>query len=85
MNIWKLEGISLKRGADPDLIFQLDTASGVIDLWELYEPVIETIRKRIEVPLHMKPLEYLHNEAKKRHPEIRRPQYEMDNPRFKST
>lgn len=80
MSIWRLAGLSLKREGDPDLIFQLYPASGVIDLWKLYEPVVEAIRKRIDDPTYMEPLEYFYNEAKKRFSETRESRREMINP-----
>ncbi|WP_455279326.1 DUF4760 domain-containing protein, partial [[Eubacterium] cellulosolvens] len=71
MATYNLAGISLKRGVDPDLIFQLYNPNAVNQLWELYEPVVKGIREANNFPLFLEPLEYLYNEAKKRQPEIR--------------
>lgn len=84
MTVYNLAEISLERGADPDLIFQLYPSMAIINLWELYEPVTKHYRKLWNYPLFMEPFEYLYNEAKKRHPEVNRGEPEMDTPRFKN-
>ena len=84
MATYNLAGISLKRGADPDLIFLLYPPNAVITLWEQYKPVVENIRENSNYPLFMEPMEFLSNEAKKRvSVEIGRYKVEMDSPRFK--
>ena len=70
---YNLAGISLKRGADPDLIFQLYREGNIINLWEKYEPVTKWYRQLTNNPSHREPFEYLYNEARKRHQEIRSP------------
>jgi hypothetical protein len=84
MATYNLAGISLKRGADPDLIFLLYPPIAVVNLWEQYKPVVEDIRKQGNYPLFMEPLEFLSSEAMKRvSVEITRTKVEMDSPRFK--
>jgi hypothetical protein len=68
---YNLAGVSLKRGADPDLIFQLYRTGSIIQLWEMYEPMTKWWRERTNDPSFREPFEYLYNEAKKRRPEIR--------------
>lgn len=77
-------GISLKRGADPDLIFQLYSANSTLGLWELYEPVIKHIRGSNNNSQWMESFEYLYNEARKRLPQFRRSLFDLDTPRFKN-
>jgi hypothetical protein len=84
LGIWNLAGISLKRGADPDLIFQMYNPSGIILLWELYEPIIKWVRKASNDPIAYESLEYFYNEAKERFSETQRPKVELDTTRFKS-
>jgi hypothetical protein len=59
MSTYNLAGISLQRGIDPDLIFNMYPPTGVILLWEQYEPIIEVTRKGIKDPLYWEPFEYL--------------------------
>jgi len=64
---YNLAGISLMRGADPNLIFELYRANSIIILWERFLPITKSYRERTKDPSHRKPFEYLYNEAKKRH------------------
>jgi hypothetical protein len=67
-----MAGILLKQGADPDIIFELYPHGAVINLWELYEPIVEHMKVKSKNPMRLDNLEYLYNEAKKRRPEIGR-------------
>lgn len=67
---YNLAGISLKRGADLDLIFQLYRVGSIINFWEKFEPMTKHWRERTNDPSFRKPFEYLYNEAKKRHIKI---------------
>lgn len=66
MGVWRLAGASLKRGVNPDLIFQLYNPNTVCKLWEQYEPVIKSRRERLNNPVLWENLEFLYSEAKKR-------------------
>ena len=68
--VYNMAGISLRRGADPDLIFQLYRESSIINLWEKFEPLTKSWRKSTNNPLFREPFEFLYKEAKKRYPEI---------------
>jgi len=67
---YNLAGISLKRGADPDLIFQLYRENSIVILWERFLPITKWYRERTNDQSHREPFEYLYNEAKKRHQTI---------------
>ena len=66
MGVWRLAGVSLKRGADPDLIFELYQPDTVIRMWEQYEPVIKERRESLNNPILWESLEFLYKEARKR-------------------
>jgi len=68
---YNLVGISLKRGADPDLIFQLYIPDTIIHIWELYEPITKMFREATNNPSFREPFEYLYTEAKNRQPQIK--------------
>jgi len=70
MRIYNLAGLYLKEGTDPNLIFELYPASAVINLWELFEPIIKVRREQSNEPQRYEPLELLYKEAKSRYPEI---------------
>jgi len=70
MRLYNLAGLYLKEGADPDLIFELYPAVAILNLWELFEPVIIDRRDRVNDPNRLGPLEHLYTEAKKRYPDI---------------
>jgi hypothetical protein len=70
-SVYNMAGISLKRGADPDLVFQLYSPNSTIALWEKFEPMTKRHRERTNNPLHREPFEFLYNEAKKRNPELK--------------
>jgi hypothetical protein len=72
MRVYNLAGLYLREGADPDLIFELYPPVAVINLWELFEPIIQGRRERSNDPGVLRPLELLYREAKSRFPEIRR-------------
>jgi hypothetical protein len=72
MRVYNLAGLYLKEGADPDLIFELYPASAVINLWELFEPIIHGRREWNNDPGRLKPLELLYTEAKSRFPDVLR-------------
>ena len=80
---YNIAGISMKKGADPDLIFQLYPRGSSINLWEKYLPMTKRYRETTTNPLHGEHFEFLYKEARKRHPEIQRAEVEMDTPRFK--
>ncbi len=70
MSIYNLVGILLQEEeADPELIFQLYPPHVIIRLWENFEPVIQGLRGKTH-PEHLKPFEFLYNEAKKKYPDI---------------
>jgi hypothetical protein len=65
---YTLAGVLLKQGADPDIIFELYPDGAVINLFELYEPIVGHMKSKKSWSLDN--LEYLYTEAKKRRPEI---------------
>ncbi len=71
MRIFSTAGMLLRENMDnADLIFQLYPATGVIGLWEQFEPIIYDIRKTRNSPTHLEGFEFLYREAKKRYPDI---------------
>jgi len=73
--LYGLAGLFLREGANPDLIFTLYPDGAVINLWELYEPVVQHIRERTNNPKRLTDLEFLYTEAKKRRPELHLTKY----------
>jgi len=67
---YQMAGILLKQGADPDIIFELYPDGAVINLWELFEPIMEHMKVKSKNRMRLDNLEYLYSEAKKRRPEI---------------
>lgn len=67
---YEIAGIMLKHGADPDIIFELYPEGAVINLWELFEPIVEHMRIMFKNPTRQDILEYLYSEAKKRRPDL---------------
>jgi len=65
---YQLAGLLLKQGADPDIIFELYPDGAVINLFELYEPVVEYMKS--EKSWNFENLENLYSMAKKRRPDI---------------
>ena len=65
---YQLAGLLLKQGADPDIIFELYPDGAVINLFELYEPVVEYLKS--EKAWNFENLENLYTAAKKRRPDI---------------
>jgi hypothetical protein len=71
-SVFNFAGLLLKEeGTDPDLIFQLYAPPAIIGFWERHELVIKEVRVRFNYPSYWEPFEYLYNEAKRRHPEIK--------------
>ena len=69
-----LNGVGLllqKNAMDPDLLFSVYTPNMILWTWEKCSPVIEVWREAANYPGMFAQLEYLYNEAKKRHPEVR--------------
>jgi hypothetical protein len=65
---YQLAGLLLKQGADSDIIFELYPDGAVINLFELYEPVIKYMKS--EKSWNLENLENLYSMAKKRRPDI---------------
>jgi len=59
---YQLAGLLLKQGADPDIIFELYPDGAVINLFELYEPVVEYMKS--EKSWNFENLENLYSMAK---------------------
>ena len=68
---YQLAGLLLKQGADPDLIFELYPDGAVINLFELYEPVIKYMKS--EKSWNLENLENLYSMAKKRRARAMKP------------
>jgi hypothetical protein len=60
---YTLAGLLLKQGADPEIIFDLYPYGAVINLYELFKPIIEH-KKKVE-SWDFTNLDYLYSEAKK--------------------
>jgi hypothetical protein len=56
-----LAGLLLKQGADPEIIFELYPYGAVINLYELFKPIIEH-KKKVE-SWDFTNLDYLYSEA----------------------
>ncbi len=68
-SIYNNMGVLYKyEDVDPEFLFELYPASAIIRLWEQFEPVIQVIRGRTQNPNHLKPLELLYLEARRRYP-----------------
>jgi len=65
---YQLAGLLLKQGADPEIIFELYPDGAVINLFELYEPVLEYMKS--EKSWDIENLENLYSMAKMRRPDI---------------
>jgi hypothetical protein len=63
MRHYQLAGLLLKQGADPEIIFELYPCGAVINLYELFQPIIEH-KKKVE-SWDFTNLDYLYYEAKK--------------------
>jgi hypothetical protein len=71
MRHYDLAGVLLlENESEADLIFKLYPAQAVIQMWELFEPVIMWVREKRNNPEHLASFEYLYLQAKKRYPDI---------------
>ena len=64
-NYWNGLGLLLRKGlVDPEIIYHLNSAGGVLWMWKKWEPIIKEIRDRYNMPELGVHWEYLVNEQK---------------------
>jgi hypothetical protein len=69
--VFNIAGILLQENmADADLIFKLYPPHAVINVWEQFELITQSLRDRVNYPEAYESFEFLYKQAKERYPEI---------------